>query len=339
MILQFILAFIFVFFLSIQRVAQKKNSTRIVLFFLCLYIILFVGLRDGDKVWDYSVYQDMYDKKDILVEPTFLAIRYLCKQVLNGTIVLLMIIYAMIAISLKFIAIYKYSTSFFLSILIWLGNLFFIQDFTQIRAAVSISIFLLSIDSLYNHKKEYFLYFFIALLFHTSSLLMLPLWFLSSKTIQVKRWICLVVITYGLALFKIDFISLFSMIPIERVQERFISYKMARISSANVFSILQLGKIILWGVLLIKYRNLSIKNKYAILLIKILGVSIISLPLFAIDDAIATRIKEFYSVVEIILFPMLVFVIKPIYTAKSIIYFYAFISIIWRLVVQKLIIY
>lgn len=339
MIIQFILLFIFVFFLTIQRIAQKKNSTKFILFIICVYSILFVGFRDGEKVWDYSVYQDMYDNNDILVEPTFLAIRYFCKEILNSNIILLMFIYALLAISTKFIAIYKYSTSIFLSLLIWFGNLFFIQDFTQIRAAVSISIFLLSIDSLYKHKKEFFLYCFIALLFHTSSLLMIPLWFLSSKTIKVKKWIFFVGITYGLALFKIDLISLFSMIPIDRVQERFISYRMARVSPANVFSILQIGKIILWGILLFKSSVLEHKNKYAILLIKILGISIISLPLFAIDDAIATRVKEFYSSVEILLFPMLIYIIKPVYTAKCIIYFYAFISIFWRLIVQKLIIY
>lgn len=200
------------------------------------------------------------------------------------------------------------------------------QDFTQVRASVATGIFLFSLNSLYNHNRKYWVYVIVACLFHISSLLMIPLWLISPYKIKKQMWIGLLIISYIMALYKIDFIDLIGLIPIEHIQSKFEMYKSFQEFgdySANIFSLLHLSRIILWGLLLWKSDLIFLKNRYVYLLLKIMALSLVALPLFSLNIAAALRIMEYYGIVEIILFPMLLYTIKPTFVSKVILVCFA----------------
>lgn len=320
---------------------SNNSKTSLALFgTLCLILIAFTGLRDGTKVTDYESYTILFETGGDYIEPTFVLLRYVAKFLLRGDVVVLMCLYALLAIPLKFRAIQSYSEFIFLSLLIWIGNLYLQQDFTQVRASVATGIFLFSLNSLYNQSEKYWVYVIVACLFHISSLLMIPLWLISPYKIKKQMWIGLLIISYIMALYKIDFIDLIGLIPIEHIQSKFEMYKSFQEFgdySANIFSLLHLSRIILWGLLLWKSDLIFLKNRYVYLLLKIMALSLVALPLFSLNIAAALRIMEYYGIVEIILFPMLLYTIKPTFVSKVILVCFASMAIYMRIFISELI--
>lgn len=341
MITQILCIFIIICILCLNTSSNTQRISLLFFWILCPVIIFFTAFRDGTKVTDYDSYQLLFDMGGgDFGELTFVLLIHLIKTVLHGDIVTLMLIYALFTIPLKFFSILRYSEFIFFSLLIWIGNLYLQQDFTQIRAAAATSIFLLSLKSLYDHKNNYWLYTIIACMFHFSSLLMIPLWFLSVNTIKKKTWIGFIIIAYIMALCKIDIIYILGLLPIEAVQSKYAMYKNIQEHgdyTANIFSILQISKIIIWSILLWKLDIIYSHNKYAILLLKITTISLASLPMLSLNIAASLRIMEYYGIVEIILFPMLLYVIRPNWITKIILIFFSAIILYMRIFVWELI--
>lgn len=341
MIIQLLCIFIIICILCLNKWPKKQRSSLFLFWILCPVLILFTGLRDGAKVTDYESYQILFDMGGgEFGELTFILLIHIVKTVLQGDIVTLMFIYAILTIPLKFFSIIRYSEFIFFSLLIWIGNLYLQQDFTQIRAAAATSIFLFSLKSLHEHKKKYWLYTIIACMFHYSSLLMIPLWLLSVDTIKKKIWIGSIIAAYIIALCKIDLVYIIGLLPIEAVQSKYTMYKEIQEYgnySANIFSVLQIVKIIIWSILLWKSNIIYSNNKYAILLLKITAISLISLPMLSLNIAAALRIMEYYSIVEIILFPMLLYVIYPKWITKTILISFSAIILYIRIFIWELI--
>lgn len=286
---------------------------------IMILIILFTGLRDGNLVTDYQSYKYMFDTDYKFVEPSFVAIMSITKNVLHGTIVSLMCIYAILAIPLKKYVIGYYSSYQFLSFLVFICDLFLQQDFTQIRAAVSLSIFLYSIKYLYSkNKRKYLLCCLLALFFHTSSLLMLPLLFLNPKKINKHWWYALLLISFFMAFFKFNPIKLLLYLPNGHILEKTVEYtSQGDDYTANVFSIYAMSKLFLLLILLSKASVVQRNNKYGCLLLKIQTLSCCSLFVLSQNMAAALRISEFYSIVDILLFPLIVTVFKEKKIAKA----------------------
>lgn len=340
MIITILCIFVIIILLCFANFSKNSKTSFVFFWIQCLILIAFTGLRDGTRVTDYEAYTILFETGGEYIEPTFLFLRYITRDLLHGDIVVFMCLYALLAIPLKFWAIQSYSEFIFVSLLIWIGNLYLQQDFTQVRASVATGIFLLSLDCLYNHNRRYWIYVILACFFHISSLLMIPLWFISSYAISKYVWINLLVISYILAICKIDLIGLIGLIPIEHIQSKFEMYKSFQEYgdySVNIFSMLHLSKIILWGLLLWKSDVIVCKNKYIFLLLKIMALSLISLTLFSLNIAAALRIMEYYGVVEIILLPMLLYAIKPIVISKIILIGFASLAIYMRIYIMELI--
>ena len=108
------------------------------------------------------------------VEPTFTLISSLVKAVCPWP-VLLFVIYASIGVTCKIFAIKRLTSLLFLSLVIYISNVYLLHDMTQIRAGVASGIFLLAIRPLAEHKIfRYTALILLAALFHYSSLLLLP---------------------------------------------------------------------------------------------------------------------------------------------------------------------
>lgn len=151
-------------------------------------MVLAAGLRDGNTVSDYKTYLNMfqYPEEASTVEPTFTLIGSLVKAVCPWP-VLLFVIYASIGVTCKILAIKRLTSLLFLSLVIYISNVYLLHDMTQIRAGVASGIFLLAIRPLAEHKIfRYTALILLASLFHYSALLLLPLVVLKNRPIASK---------------------------------------------------------------------------------------------------------------------------------------------------------
>lgn len=176
-----------------------RQTNTFVYVIICTVIIFFVGLR-GNIEPDYENYLYIYNQsasmnyKDFEIEPLYLFINKFFGSFGGsfGIIVLLMSILSLIP---KFFFFKRYSVNFALSIIIFYCSSLFLFDFIATRQAVAIGFFLYSLQYIEKRKPGlYFLIIFLASLFHISSLILIPLYFILNKRFSKK----LLYVTVGL---------------------------------------------------------------------------------------------------------------------------------------------
>ncbi len=301
--------FVINIFFCLWNPRYVNRQAKVVYWFLCVVAILIVGFR-GEIDNDYATYEYMFSTNYLLIEPTFVAIRYIVRDLFGGSVVGLMLVYAVIGVTLKFKAISKYSDFIFLSLAVWIGNLMILQDMTQIRAAAACGLLLLAIGPLRERDwKRYFWLVFLAVMFHVSALLMVPLWFLKGERINRGVWTAIIPLGYALSLAGIYATSLISFIPIEMIQSKFLAYDVETTDDggASIFGIFQMTRVVLFLLLLWNAPRLAQRNRYAPLLLKIMACGLAALPLFRNNIVAGLRITELLTCVDILLFPMLVY--------------------------------
>lgn len=278
--------------------------------------ILLAGLWDGSA--DHINYVDKYHEiikgDHELIEVSFIFFSYLSYWILGNALVLF-IIYAFIGVSLKFVAIKQLSNLWFLSIIIYLGNFYILQEMTQIRVGVATGFFLLSIKPIYERDwKKFLLFFGFAFLFHYSALIMLPLWFLPSKSNKI--WLIVSIpIAYVIYFLGVDLFSI--SIPIPAIQEKLDIYNSLQglgtdwMDEINVFNLVFLVKVVIFYFLLWKYDTIAKHNKYFPILMRVYCLSLFVFPALGAFPVAAFRVSEFYGIVEIILYPLLIYSTKP----------------------------
>lgn len=319
--------FFLFFFISILVFVSSSDKIIKHSLFLSIGIILIIVAafrNEADVVGDYSNYIIMFNNSDFNTEPAFILISALIHNFLFSEVIYLFIFYAILGVTLKFIAIRQLTEFWFLSILIYVSYFFILHELTQIRAGVAASFLLLCIKPIYERNLKYFLLFAIlALSFHYSAILIFPLWFLGNKS--RKEWLLFSVpISYLIYFSGINFIV---NIGIPGIQEKIEMYKLLQELGAegsnpiNVFNLLFLARIIFFYILLWKYNLILKHNKYLPILIKIYCISLIALPVFAIIPVFGFRINEFFGVSEIILVPFLCYILKPVVLSKILIVF------------------
>jgi hypothetical protein len=269
--------------------------------------MLVTGFRDKNYVTDYSSYEIMYNNEIKFIEPSFLIIKYVFKKLLHTSIEWFMMFYAILSIGLKIIATKKITKYFYLTLMVFIGDLFLQQDFTQIRAAVALGFMLLSIKYIFSReRRQFFCCCAAGMFFHFSAILIIPLWFINSKTINIKLCFILIAVSYLLAIIKFNPVSLLSYINTPLVKDRVGKYLISQKGqdyTANIFSVYFLVKLFLFSIMLINYDIILRENKYIVLLLKIQLFSIVSLLLFSQNLAFALRFSEFYGSIGMFLFP------------------------------------
>lgn len=318
-----------------------KNNAILIFILLGILLILIAAFRNGESFRDYDMYVNMFQgNNDTIVEPSFVFIRFIVKFFLGDNSIYLFIIFAIIGVSLKFIAIKQLTELWFYSILIYLSNFFILHEMTQIRVGVASALFLLCIKPIYERNlKRFLLFAFLAFTFHFSALIILPLWFLNTK--PQKTWlIILVPISYIIYFLGVNFITV---IPISGIKEKIEIYQQLQELGGeeslpvNVFNLVFLTKIFLYYFFIYKYDLLLSYNVYFPLVIKIYCISLVSYIIFSQISAFATRISELFGIVEIILIPFVFYIFRPIYFSKLLVIFIGFSFLLIVLFYVKLI--
>lgn len=306
------LLYLFIVIVFIFAFANKEKAIYAKLLYgvICGVLILYAAFRDGDAVADYNTYLQYYeDYTEVLVEPSFVFISFIVHHVFAHPI-FLFIIYAILGVTLKFLAIKQLTQLWFLSILIYISYFFILHELGQIRVGVASGMLLLSIKPLFERNLKRFLtYAIIAMLFHFSAIIVFVFWFLNPFRINRFLYSLLIPIAYVVYFLKINLVYI---IPIPYIKEKMDIYQqLLDTQQINVFNLLYLVKCVIFYYLLYFLPQIQAYNKYAILLLKLYAISLSCFTFFAIIPVLGFRISELIGIVEIIVLPFIYYTIRP----------------------------
>lgn len=311
----YILIYILLFLLSIHT---YNRPSKVYLYLTGLFLILFAGLRGKDVSSDYSTYIEFFlDIKQqgelklfSLVEPSYIIISYLLP-----TVRAVMIVFALLAVSIKLYAINTMTPFVFFSITLLFSSFFLVQEMNQIRAAVATGILLLSIPSIFDKKLFSFcVLIIVAMLFHYSAIVFFPLYFLSNSKIQ-RFYFLVIPAAYLLNLLGIGFLDILKHIHINFVESKLEAYNelysMGMYTKINIYNPIVILRIAIIYTLLVNSKQLSLKNRYFIVLMKSYIISIAVLVLFSNLPVFSLRVSDIFGIVEILLIPFFFYIYKP----------------------------
>lgn len=285
-----------------------------------LILILIAGLRpiglDRDSVEYAKMIQSPIDVNLLNKEPAFWVIKYLNDIFFNGNVRTFFLIYAILGVSIKFLAIKRLSKLPWLSVGVYLSSYFILHEMTQIRAGVATGLFLLSIPDIYHRNfRKFIIKALLAISFHYSAIVMLPLYFLHSKKLNIAYLLLPIVglISAYFGLSKTLLSNLANLAP------NFLAYKinlyltlleLGEHSEINIVNFYYSSLLLLTYFGFFLYIGNKIKNDYDVLFLKILALSLFSFYFFSNVPVFAFRISEFLSFVTVIFLPNFILYFK-----------------------------
>lgn len=313
---------------------EKLSRTKWFLYLsIGILLVLIAGFRpigiDNDSE-NYLMYFNHWDEPlfEMFVEYSFLIIAKVFHEAF-GDVHSIFLLYALFGVSLKFIAIRQLTPLAFLAVAIYLGHYFILHELTQIRAGVASGFFLLSIKPLCEGKRWHAaLFMLLALVFHYSSAILFPLLLLTNREITPNRrivWAGLVPFAWLLYFLHIGIASL----PIPFIGDKISMYDKMKeqgvFDNINVFNLIFLVKNIIYFYFLYMYDTIKEHNAYYSLMLKIMGISILSYLLFSSIPILAMRISELFGIVEIILFTNIYYTVRPSWLSKTVVLVISFV--------------
>lgn len=305
----------------------KDNSKWAVYLTIGIALILTAALRPVGFDRDSENYEEFFFNND----DTFIMMSVEYSYILLSRFFLLFtddvhavfFVYALIGISTKLFAIQKLSPMVFLPMVIYIGNIFFVQDMTQIRAGAASGFVLLAVYYICEKRKGLACLFMLcALFFHYSSLALFPLLLLNNKEMSMKFRIALMALIPVCYLIYFAHINIFTALPIPYISEKIELYQeltergIDDHDQINVFNLVFLTKIIIFAYLMYFYDTIIQYNKYITTLLQFEALSIFSFIAFATLPVMAFRLSDMFGIVDIILFPNIYYTIKQSTIAK-----------------------
>lgn len=330
----FLLFFVLLFFCYFNF---KHKET--IFLFLGLLLILIAGFcgsisRDHDSyISDFNL---IINGK--LTHPlSLLIISEIVNKIFHNSLYLFLV-YAILGVFLKIIAIKRLTEFWFFSLLIYFSYYFFLHELTQIKAGVSAAFILLSIPSIYEKKlKSFLIYIALAVFFHISALVVLPLYFIKNN--KMPLWYFLLIpVGYILFFTHTNTSSLINLIDIDVIRTKYALYKsLNTVDKINIFNVLMLSRYVFCGLLLWKWKFLSEKNVYSVILIKFYILSCFIFISFADIPGIAFRLSELLAIVEIIILPYFIYLFRIKLLGKLVVGLIGFLFLCLVLLYTKLV--
>ena len=271
--------------------------------------------------YEYNYYNNENFIVEITTEPTFIYLsRFYISQGLG--IFFIFLTYALIAIPVKLIALWKASPYVFTAMIVYMGVYYPLHDVVQIRCGVASSFLLMSIIPL--AKRQYYKATFltiIAALFHYSALAFLPVLFIGNMKVG-KYWKILLGISIPicLALYLMGKGAV-SLIPSALIEGKLDYYK--ETSEAGDWliyvpykQITFLAEFVILYVFLYFYDTIEKYCIYAPILIKILVIEMGFLTMFSEIPVLGGRLHDLFGIFNILAFTCCMYCIKPKYAVR-----------------------
>lgn len=180
---------------TLYHIAKEKiylNRWNCLWWSIVLLLIMCAALRPTGIDRDSSGYVDIirqcvstnFEDMDFAqFEPSFYIVIFVSKWLFHDTIRGVFIVYALLGVFLKAIAIRKILGNSFFALFTYVCLFYILHELTQMRAGVAIGFFLLSINDLASRKPlPYFIKTAFAIFFHYSALIMIPLYFVNKRS-------------------------------------------------------------------------------------------------------------------------------------------------------------
>lgn len=320
--------FLYLFLLSVAIIAldDGEGFSGSVKLFVCIamacVLVSFAGLRQGQYYHDYDTYIELFFSDGLRgwsMERSFMDISWLTKAVAADNYIVLFCIYAVLGVSIKFYALYKYARYFYLSLVLYLSTFYILHDLIQIRAGVSSAIMLLAVP--FYHDRKYLLLglsILLAYYFHASAIVLIALFLLSRDTMNIRLWTVVYIAAILINLLNIDVSSvlsfILSLVPSEILPSRISTYfgMMAHVDlDVKLLSPYILTHNLITFILLYNARRIYESTNLAYLLLKLQIISniVYMLPI----DGVSIRLSELLAVTSLYLYPLLVDCFEPRY--------------------------
>lgn len=271
------LLFAFTLFLSVFS-SKLRNAASLGIGLTFCMGFLIIGNKEylgGETLPDLQMYKEFFLQKENIdnIELSWSFLKNIVKA-FGGTFAVFLMIYGFIYLYTNYKAIWACSSNVYLSLVFFYSYFFLLHGVIQMRAGVASGFFFLSIIPLYNKKLiSFILLSACACFFHVSSLLVLPLYFFNPYRINLPLYLCISLFGIFLVFFDwMNIISLISFIPDNMVQTKVLGYFLY--SDTDVFNLKDcLGVLLRIPIIILLLLHLDIlrrKNKYVILLLKIL---------------------------------------------------------------------
>ena len=309
------LLFAFTLFLSVFS-SKLRNAASLGIGLTFCMGFLIIGNKEylgGETLPDLQMYKEFFLQKENIdnIELSWSFLKNIVKA-FGGTFAVFLMIYGFIYLYTNYKAIWACSSNVYLSLVFFYSYFFLLHGVIQMRAGVASGFFFLSIIPLYNKKLiSFILLSACACFFHVSSLLVLPLYFFNPYRINLPLYLCISLFGIFLVFFDwMNIISLISFIPDNMVQTKVLGYFLY--SDTDVFYLKDcLGVLLRIPIIILLLLHLDIlrrKNKYVILLLKIYiyGLLLFFLMVNTVP-IVAGRMFEFFQIVEVVLFPLLIY--------------------------------
>jgi len=243
----------------------------------------------------------------------------------------LFLFYAFLGITFKFIAFRRLSELWFTPVVVYISYYFIAHEMMQIRTAVLSGLFLLALC--YQAEGRRWVAFFLILIgsfFHYSGFMLLPLLFLSSNYMSLKKrllWVAFIPASYVVFFLGI---SIIMSLDIPLVGAKLASYQGEEdtgngVGYVNVFRPLHLFSIALLTYLMVFYDTIVKQSKYFTLLLKVFILGLCAYEILGFLPVLAQRVNMLLLIVTIPLYTYICHTFLPKWAAILIVVFVSFV--------------
>jgi len=314
--------------LSLIALSVRGKKTNKIIFLLLLLILVLLATFRPDTMRDYMEYAAFFsaDEENLKFEFGFQWFVHSLNTITYEPL-FFFFIFALFSVGFRLFFLYKYAPFFWVSVVVYLSNVFILHDMIQLRAAIASVALLWSTIYIYQKKfKHFILIVILASLFHYSAIGIIPFYFLSSKNV-CSKWVYFIIpLSYAMYILGVRLGGLVQYIPVDFVQNLYGLYTKSAIykeESVNVFNALQLFRCLIFYVILYYSKTIFNHAQYIYLYLKIYALGLSALVLLSDIPTFAFRIGELYQSIEIVLIPLLVYAFKSKSIGKGIVLFIA----------------
>ena len=278
----------------------------------CTIMVFMAGLREvgfdpDSETYEYYYHNFYSTDLELTVDYSFLWLSEFFNH-FTDDVHALFLLYAALALSIKFYTFRHFSESFFLPLLVYAGFYYELHDMTQIRTGLLSAFFLLSLIPLSEGKKgQAASLIAFGSLFHLSGLALIPAGY----------------VIYNMGVF------IFMQLDIPYIGEKLMGYqaddeKGIGVVNVNVFNIRHLFSIFIFYFLLFFQDTICSFNKYYPIMMKLMAIGLFFYTGFAFIPVVADRIGLQYQIVSVFLFSNIYYTIKPRWASTSLVVLIAF---------------
>lgn len=319
----YLTVFCLVAIIAFADVIRIKHSQRLLLLlFASVLLSLFAGLRYD--LPDYMPYWEgfkevsrsglVYSDLDIAAffEPGYNLLAWIISRILDHPVALFVIV-ASLAVGLNLAFYKRYSHYFLIAVLLYFSHTFLMRETMQIRAGVAAAIVLWSLPYVEKHKPWRFIAIVVlAMGFHLASgvFLLVYLVYHWNWTAKTWKWIVAICLIMGLAL---PFGKLLTMLPSGGIFGRILAYSwMVEQGPSGVLTNPTIIKQLFIVIICLKYWDILIERApHFRLLVTPLLISVCWLMVWNDFAIVAGRMGTFFSVTEVLVYPMLMYLVTP----------------------------